>query len=109
MKALTVITLAAALLGGAAYAQNAPATKYSNSPANIDKGSQTSHESGSQSGSSATGMRAQVTGKSHYCTQMSAGKLDCRFASMESCKTHNKSSNLKCVTNPDMMGTTGSK
>jgi hypothetical protein len=111
MKKLTMIALSAALLAGAsvAYAQNAPTTKHVDSPANINEGSPAAHTSGSQSEASATNMRAQIIGKSKYCTETSSkGKLDCRFASMNTCKSHNKANNFECVLNPKF-GTTGAK
>ena len=110
MKKLTLIALSAALLGGmsVASAQNAPTTKHIDSPANINEGSPAGSTSGAESQNAAKGARGYIAGTGKFCTQMSGGKLDCRFASLQSCKSATKSGNFKCVLNPKT-GTTGSK
>jgi hypothetical protein len=43
-----------------------------------------------------------VAGKGKYCKETTvSGYLDCFYASLEACKKHNKSADLKCVANPN--------
>jgi hypothetical protein len=104
MKVITAIALAAAVLTSAtiASAQNtAPTTKVTPSPSNINKSSRATMPSGSEAPAAASGQHARVVGHGKFCRPMAAnGALDCRYASMDACTKHNKSSNLKCVANP---------
>ena len=43
-----------------------------------------------------------VAGKGKYCEEKAvSGYLDCFYASLDACQKHNKSTNLKCVANPN--------
>jgi hypothetical protein len=106
MKALTAVTLAAALLTSAtvASAQNAaPTTKVSPSPSNINKSNRPTVPSGGEASSAASNRHARVVGHGKFCKPTSAnGALSCHYASMSACEKHNKSSSLKCVANPKL-------
>jgi len=114
MKTLCTLTAAAALIAGmslvninVASAQN-PAGKSGDvsSPSNLNKGSDTGKpaQSGSESKSTARGgmKRAAVIGKSRYCIAGPRGGLNCKFASMASCRKAAKSTGANCRTNPRM-------
>jgi hypothetical protein len=106
MKTLTAIAIATALFAGAvpASAQTAPpTTKVSPSPSNINKGSSLTHPSGAEASSAAASKSARVSGSGKFCKPRSAnGRLDCHYASLSACQKHNKSSSLRCVTNPNL-------
>jgi hypothetical protein len=43
-----------------------------------------------------------VAGKGKYCKESAvSGYLDCFYASLDACQKHNKSTNLRCVANPN--------
>jgi hypothetical protein len=43
-----------------------------------------------------------VAGRAKYCKEtVVSGYLDCFYASVDACEKHNKSSNLRCVANPN--------
>jgi len=43
-----------------------------------------------------------VAGKAKYCKETAAsGYLDCFYASLDACQKHNKSTNVRCVANPN--------
>jgi hypothetical protein len=43
-----------------------------------------------------------VAGKAKYCKETAvSGYLDCFYASIDACQKHNKSTNLRCVANPN--------
>jgi hypothetical protein len=45
-----------------------------------------------------------VAGKGNYCKETPvSGYLDCFYASSDACQKHNKSSNLRCVANPNSL------
>jgi hypothetical protein len=46
---------------------------------------------------------AYVAGKGKYCKEIAAsGYLDCFFATLDACQAHNKSTNFRCVANPNL-------
>ena len=48
------------------------------------------------------GTSIYVAGKGKYCKETSmSGYLDCFYASVEACQKHNKSTNIRCVANPN--------
>ena len=48
------------------------------------------------------GTSVYVAGKGKYCKETSmSGYLDCFYASVEACQKHNKSTNIRCVANPN--------
>ena len=48
------------------------------------------------------GTSIYVAGKGKYCKETSmSGYLDCFYANMEACQKHNKSTNIRCVANPN--------
>jgi len=51
----------------------------------------------------ADGTSVYVAGKGKYCKETAvSGYLDCFYASLDACeKHHNKSTNLRCVANPN--------
>ena len=103
-RTFAAIVVGAALCGmiTAAEAQNAPTTQTSPSPASINKSSRATKPSGAESRAAATAMRRRVAGHGRYCRPASArGALHCYYASMRACQRHAKSSNLRCVTNPN--------
>ena len=106
MKAVTAVALAAALLTSAATAsaQNtAPTTKVTPSPSNINRSNRPTVPSGAEAPAAVSGQHARVVGHGKFCKPTSGnGTLDCRYASMDACAKHNKSSNLKCVANPKL-------
>lgn len=104
IKATTAIAFAA-LFGviTATNAQNASTARTAPSPASINAGDRPTTPSGAESQATATGAHRQVMGSKKYCSVLSGkGKLNCVFASLDSCKKHNKSSALDCVTNPNL-------
>jgi hypothetical protein len=105
MKALTAITIAAALFASAmpADAQNtAPTTKVSPSPSNINKSNRPTVPSGAEASPAAANQHAQLSGTGKFCKPRSAnGRLDCRYASLSACQKHNRANNLHCVANPN--------
>jgi hypothetical protein len=44
---------------------------------------------------------ALVAGKGKYCKEAAGGYLDCFYASLDACEKHNKSTNIRCVANPN--------
>jgi hypothetical protein len=77
MKSLTTITVLTALIIGASMAN-------------------ARNDGTSQSTS------AYIAGKGKYCKETQAsGYLDCFYANLDACQKHNKSSNLRCVANPN--------
>ena len=43
-----------------------------------------------------------VAGKAKYCKETAvSGYLDCFYANLDACEKHNKSTNLRCVANPN--------
>jgi hypothetical protein len=43
-----------------------------------------------------------VAGKGKYCKETAVnGYLDCFYASLDACQKHNKSTNLRCIANPN--------
>ncbi len=107
MKLLTITATTVFLAGMTlANAQNAPTTKVSPSPNSINKGSEPTTPSGSQSQAQANNTPARIIGKSKFCTESSPGVLHCQFASMSACQK--KASNLHCVTRP-VTGTVGKR
>ena len=78
MKTLTTIAALIALIGNVSMAN-----------------AQNDHTSRSTS--------VYVAGKGKYCKETSvSGYLDCFYASLDACeKHHNKSTNLRCVANPN--------
>jgi hypothetical protein len=104
MRTLTAIAVAADLLSGPmlANAQNTtPTTKVSPSPSNINKGNASSKTSGEEAPAAAAS-RARVSGAGKFCRPTAAnGPLSCRYATLNACRKHNKSSSLHCVANPD--------
>jgi hypothetical protein len=50
----------------------------------------------------ADGTSVYVAGKGKYCKETAvSGYLDCFYASLDACEKHNKSTNLRCVANPN--------
>jgi hypothetical protein len=50
----------------------------------------------------ADGSSVYVAGKGKYCKETAVnGYLDCFYASLDACQKHNKSSNVRCVANPN--------
>ena len=50
----------------------------------------------------ADGNSVYVAGKGKYCKETAvSGYLDCFYASLDACEKHNKSTNLRCVANPN--------
>ena len=50
----------------------------------------------------AGGTSVYVAGKGKYCKESAVkGYLDCFYASLDACQKRNKSSDLKCVVNPN--------
>jgi hypothetical protein len=48
------------------------------------------------------GTSVYVAGKGKYCKETSVSSyLDCFYASVEACQKHNKSTNIRCVANPN--------
>jgi hypothetical protein len=48
------------------------------------------------------GTSVYVAGKGKYCKETSvSGYLDFFYASVEACQKHNKSTNIRCVANPN--------
>ena len=91
MKTLTTLTAVVALVAGMSIA-NAAGTS------SMEKNAGTSSNSMSKS--------ARVIGTSKYCAKTKSGALNCKFASLTSCKKSGKSAN--CVANPHGRTTTGS-
>jgi len=76
MKALATITLLAALVGGVL------------ADARADDTSQ--------------GTFVYVAGKGKYCKEtVVSGYLDCFYVSLDACQKHYKSTNIRCVANPN--------
>jgi hypothetical protein len=43
-----------------------------------------------------------VAGKGKYCKETAvSGYLDCFYANLDACQRHNKSTDLRCVANPN--------
>lgn len=86
-----------------AQAQNASTARTAPSPASINAGDRPTTPSGAESQATATGAPRHVMGSKKYCSVLSGqDSLNCVFASLDSCKKHNKSSALHCVTNPNL-------
>ena len=50
----------------------------------------------------ADGTSLYIAGKGKYCKESAVkGYLDCFYASLDACQKRNKSSDLKCVANPN--------
>ena len=50
----------------------------------------------------ADGTSVYVAGKGKYCKETTVRDyLDCFYASLDACQRHNKSTNLRCVANPN--------
>jgi hypothetical protein len=120
MKTITTLAAIAALIASISIvnAQNAGGPAGPNaSPSNINKGSDPSTPSGSQSGSESGsiaiqsgGMEDRVIGTDKFCVQISksGGGLECSFVTLESCTKDAQPRGLQCSPNPNM-STTGSK
>ncbi len=90
MKTLTTLTAAVALIAGMSMANAAGTSMGHPAPR----------------GNTMMGKVAHVTGTKKYCMKTKSGTLNCKFASLQSCKKMVKSS--KCVINPRAGSTTGS-
>jgi hypothetical protein len=50
----------------------------------------------------ADGNSVYVAGKAKYCKETAvSGYLDCFYANLDACEKHNKSTNVRCVSNPN--------
>ena len=50
----------------------------------------------------ADGTSVYIAGKAKYCKETAvSGYLDCFYANLDACEKHNKSTNLRCVANPN--------
>ena len=50
----------------------------------------------------ADGTSVYIAGKGKYCKETAvSGYLDCFYASLDACQKHNRSANLRCVSNPN--------
>jgi hypothetical protein len=50
----------------------------------------------------ADGTSVYIAGKGKYCKESAVkGYLDCFYASLDACQKHNKSTDLKCIANPN--------
>jgi hypothetical protein len=119
MKTLTTLTAVAALVAGIsiAQAQNAagPAPKGA-SPSNLNAGSTTTGQSGSESkraamSKSSSKAKKTVTGTSAFCISGAPGgtnSLNCKYKTMASCEKAAKASGRSCAPNPHK-STTGMK
>jgi len=77
VKTLTAMAAVAALLGGVVV-ENARADDTSQSTS------------------------VYVAGKGKYCKETSlSGYFDCFYASLDACQKHNKSTNIRCIANPN--------
>jgi len=107
MRTLTRTVIFSTLLGAClltnANAQNAPTAKPAPSPDSINASNKSTTPSGAESQAAATGTPKRVVGNQKYCTVLSGqNKLNCVFASLDSCQKHSKSNALQCVTNPKL-------
>lgn len=96
MKTLTTLVAAVTLIAGVSVA-NAAGTS------SMGKSSTTGASSTMSKGSMSKS--ARVIGKNKYCVKLKSGTLNCKFASLSSCRSRSKGE--ACMSNPHI-STTGS-